>query len=235
MHRILKTGFKQLGLIHRGKPRARDLDDFVRDRGIDLVIDVGASTGQFGLSLRAGGYKGTIVSFEPFSGSFQTLKRRAAADGNWEAHQFGLSSNEGKAALHVSELAVFNSMHKTTGAAQMHDSRMAVSRDEEITLRTLDQVAADLTGKILLKIDTQGHEWQVLQGGRKTLERSLGVLMDLPVIHTHVGAWRFHDAVRFMDGAGFVPAQIEPAGFHGNDKVSAVEFDCLFRPRSAID
>ncbi|HTW78930.1 MAG TPA: FkbM family methyltransferase [Terracidiphilus sp.] len=235
MHRILKAGFKRLGLVHRGKRRARDLDDFVRDRGIDLVIDVGANTGQFGESLRAGGYQGKIVSFEPFSAAFQILKQKADADGNWEAHQLGLSAKEGSAALHVSELAVFNSMQKTTGVAQMHDRRMAVSRDEEIGLRTLDQVASGLTGTILLKIDTQGHERQVLEGGRQTLARSLGVMMELAVIHTYEGAWRFHEAVKYMEDAGFVPAQIEPVGFHGRDKVSAVEFDCLFRPRSAID
>ena len=43
-------------------------------------------------------------------------------------------------------------------------------------LRTLDEIATgNLTGKILLKIDTQGYEKQVLEGGRQTMARSLGI------------------------------------------------------------
>jgi len=60
-------------------------------------------------------------------------------------------------------------------------------------------------------------------------------LLELPVIHTYAGVWRFDEAVKFMDDAGFVPAQITPVGYHTVDTVSAVEFDCLFRPRSQVD
>jgi hypothetical protein len=38
-----------------------------------------------------------------------------------------------------------------------------------------------------------------------------------------------------MADAGFVPAQIQPVNYHGADQVSAVEFDCLFRPLNHID
>src|SRR5258708_7116460 len=43
----------------RGRP---DLMGFVKDRSIDLVIDVGANVGQFGERLRAQGYRNRIIS-----------------------------------------------------------------------------------------------------------------------------------------------------------------------------
>lgn len=49
------------------------------------------------------------------------------------------------------------------------------------------------------------------------------------------GEWQFHEALQFMAEAGFVPAQMQAVNYHGQDNVSAVEFDCLFRPRSAVD
>ena len=92
-------------------------------------------------------------------------------------------------------------------------------------------VAANLSGNILLKIDTQGYEKQVLQGGRQTLSRMKGVLMELPIIQLYEGNWQFHEALEFMASAGIVPAQIHPVNYHSKDRVSVVEVDCLFRPR----
>lgn len=110
MNRMIRAAYKRLGIIHLGRRRVRDLIDFIEDREIDVVMDVGANVGQFGESLRDGGYRGRIVSFEPIEAPFQTLSRKAAADGNWEAHHCGLGAVSGTAALNVSELSVFSSI-----------------------------------------------------------------------------------------------------------------------------
>lgn len=235
MNRVIRSIYKRLGIIHLGRRRVRDLIDFIEDRGIDIVIDVGANVGQFGQSLRDGGYRGKIVSFEPIESAFQALAKKASADGNWEAHHCGLGAAPGAATLHVSGLSECSSILDLTSTASLHDSRIATDHTEEIQINTLDQVAAGISGKILLKIDTQGYEKQVIDGGQQTLQRSLGILMELPIIHVYKGEWQFHEAIEFMAGLGFVPAQIQPVGYHGKDKVSAVDFDCLFRPLSQVD
>lgn len=234
-NRLVRKLYKRLGILHLGRRRVRDLIDFVEDRKIDLVIDVGANVGQFGEGLRAGGYKGKIVSFEPIASAFQALAAKAAADGNWEVHHCGLGATAGEAVLHISELSVCSSILELSDTAGLHDKRTVVVRTETISVRTLDEVAAGLSGRVLLKIDTQGYERQVLDGGGKTLRRALGILLELPVIHTYRGEWQLHEALKFMSDLGFVPAQIEPVNYHGMDKVSAVEFDCLFRPRNQVD
>jgi FkbM family methyltransferase len=235
MNRVERAIYKRLGLLHLGRRRVRDLLDFIEDRGIDVAIDVGANLGQFGKSLRESGYRGRIISFEPIASAFQVLAKAAARDSNWEAHQCGLGAAPGVAKLKVSELSVFSSILDSTNAGSLHDKRMAVDHIEEISIRTLDEIAAGIRGKILLKVDTQGYERQVIEGGRQILPRLDGILLELPVIHTYAGVWQFHEAVKFMDDAGFVPAQITPVGYHTVDKVSAVEFDCLFRPRGQVD
>ena len=235
MNRLIRAAYKRLGIIHLGRRRVRDLIDFIEDRRIDTVIDVGANIGQFGEGLRAEGFRGKIVSFEPIASVFQELAKKAAADGNWEAHRCGLGSASGTAQINVSELTVFSSILNMTSTASLHDSRTAVTRTEEIEIRTLDQVAARLTGNILLKIDAQGYEKHVIEGGSQTIPRVLGIQLELPVIRVYEGEWQFHEALKYMADIGFMPAQIQPVNYHGADNVSAVDFDCLFRPIGPLD
>lgn len=235
MIRIPRALYRRMGVLHLGRRRVQDFADFIHDRRIDLVLDVGANAGQFGESLRADGYRGRIISFEPIAAEFEALSRKASRDDKWEVHRCGLGAAAGTAALHVSKLSVFSSILGLANTAQLHDSRMEVDHVEEISIRTLDEVTAGLTGRMLLKIDTQGYEQQVLEGARQTLAKCEGIMLELPVIRVYEGEWQFHEAMRHMFNLGFVPAQIQPVGYHGVDKVSAMEFDCLFRPLSKLD
>jgi FkbM family methyltransferase len=236
VNRIIRAAYKRLGIVHLGRRRVRDLMDFIEDRKIDIVIDVGANIGQFGESLRANGFRGKIVSFEPTKSAFEALSKMAAADGNWEAHHCGLGAVSGTAVLNASKLSVFNSFLELSSVAGLHDNRMEVEHTEEIPIFTLDHFAGSFPrGEILLKVDTQGYERQVIEGAHQTISRTAGILMELPVIHTYEGEWQFHEALEYMSDAGFVPAQIQAVGYHGRDNVSAVDFDCLFRPRSQVD
>ena len=235
MNKVIRAAYRRLGIVHVGRRRVRDLIDFIESRAIDTVIDVGANIGQFGESLRSGGYRGKIVSFEPTNSVFQILSKKAEADGNWEVHQCGLGAASGTATLHASKLSVFNSILELSEVAKLHDNRMDVDHTEDVPIFTLDQVAEHTSGNIFLKVDTQGYERQVMEGGRKTISRTLGILMELPVIHTYQGEWQFHEGLKYMFELGFVPAQIQAVGYHGLDQASAVEFDCLFRPLGQVD
>jgi methyltransferase, FkbM family len=235
MNKLVRKACKRLGIMRVGRRRVRDIVDFIEDRKIDLVIDVGGNVGQFGDGLRSSGYRGKIISFEPVSAVYEQLVEKAKADGNWEAHNCGLGPEPGKAQIHVSELTVYSSILDMTSTANLLDSRTAIARTEEIEVRTLDQIAAELTGNILLKIDAQGYERPIIEGGKQTVPRMLGIQLEIPVIRVYEGEWQFHEAMKYMADIGFVPAQILPVNYHSADKVSGVDFDCLFRPLGPLD
>src|ERR1700739_3168333 len=119
--RIPRALYKRMGVLHLGRRRVQDFNDFLEDRKIDLVIDVGANRGQFGESLRENGYRGRILSFELLSAEFKILSQTAAADRNWEVHRCGLGAATGTAMLHVSKLSVFSSILDLANTAQLHD------------------------------------------------------------------------------------------------------------------
>lgn len=235
MFRLNRAIYRRLGLLRVGRRRARDLFDFIETRKIDAVIDVGAHTGEFGLSLRTGGYRGRMISFEPVESSFTELSKNARGDHNWEIHRCAVGMTSGQGSIHVSELSIFSSILPLSEVATLHDSRMKIDHAESVPVVTLDETAASISGNILLKVDTQGYERQVLDGGRETLRRCLGVLMELPAIHTYSGDWEFHEALAYMHQAGFILAQAQPVNYHTRDRASAVDFDCLFRPRGELD
>lgn len=226
---VRRVGFSRLEL--RRIDFSRNVMGFIADRKIDVVLDVGGNVGQFGASLRRKGYRGKIVSFEPIASVYQVLAARAEADGDWETNNFALGANPESLDINVSEASVFSSILPSTIAAAHFNDTATVTHVETIEVRCLDDICSGLSGNVLLKIDTQGYERQVLEGGRTVLPMMKGVLMELPIIHLYERTWRFHEAIEYMADAGFVPAQIHPVSYHSADEVSLVEVDCLFRPR----
>jgi FkbM family methyltransferase len=231
LQRLIRRSIRPLGLEIRTTRYNQDVLAFLADRRIDVVLDVGGNVGQFGQSLRAGGFRGKIVSFEPLSAPYRVLAANAVADGNWETHNFALGATPGTATINVSDASVFSSLLTSRPAATRHEAAAMVTGTETIQVRTLDTVVVEPSGNVLLKIDTQGYERQVLEGGWNTLGFMTGVLMELPIIHLYEQSWQFHEAIEFMARAGFVPAQIHPVNYHSADKVSLIEVDCLFRRR----
>ena len=207
-----------------------ELIDFLGARGIEVVFDVGANDGHFGLWLRERGYRGRIVSFEPIRAVFDILKARADEDGDWEVHPVALGEQPGKAVINVAKLSVFSSLLPQRDAATAFDPGATHARTEEVAVATLDQFAPDYASRAcFLKSDTQGFERQVLLGAKATLPILQGVQLELPIIQFYSGVWGISEAINFMSTEGFVVAQIHPVNYHPADPVSWVEADCVFR------
>src|SRR5687767_12447049 len=84
--------------VSRFQPRTHPVAkkfDLMRRLGIDLVLDVGANTGQFAGELREQGFQGRIISFEPIPAVYRDLERNAAADPLWTAKNFALGNEDG--------------------------------------------------------------------------------------------------------------------------------------------
>ena len=90
MKRFIRRTLKHFGLEIRRIETTRTLMGFIHDRNIDVVLDVGANVGQFGASLRAQGYRGKIVSYEPISTVYRTLAATTATDLEWDINNFAL-------------------------------------------------------------------------------------------------------------------------------------------------
>lgn len=227
-HAFAKRAASALGLdIGRARPQTHT---FLASRGVDVVLDVGANEGQFGRELRAQGYRGRIVSFEPVSSVFQALQQTAARDGDWTAIQCALGEREGVAEINVSRSTVYSSLLPLSKLAEQDRPSAAVRRTESIRVRRLDDLYDEVRGAAtFLKIDTQGFEQQVLRGAAEALKTVVGVQLELPCLHLYQRSWTFAQAVTFMEAAGFAVAQLRPVNVAKSDPASFEEIDCVFR------
>jgi FkbM family methyltransferase len=192
---------------------------------------VGANVGQFGIELRAAGYSGSIISFEPATQPFQRLMGMLTSDPKWTAHNFALGELSGRAKLNVSMFNTYSSLLSQTSNARAFEASSFVDHIEEVDVFRLDDVYnLQASDRPFLKIDTQGFEQQVLRGAPKMLKDVLGVMLEIPIVRMYEEVWSFEEALQFMKSVGFTLAQIEPVNFlWRQDPVSISELDCVFR------
>lgn len=208
---LVRRGFKGLGLdVGRHNPMFnptyrvnRSFDRF----GIDLIFDVGANTGQFGTELRSVGYKGRIVSFEPLSTAHRELSVVAAGDSNWDVHPRGAVGDlDGTTTINIAGNSVSSSVLPMTTAHSSAAPASAFVTTEVIPIRRLDSLASSyLAGsrQPLLKIDTQGFEWQVLDGAMETLPRMKGVFCELSLVSLYEGQRLWREIIDRLQSSGF--------------------------------
>jgi FkbM family methyltransferase len=146
---------------------------YVRDRvgrGDAVLFDVGANVGDYSLELRqCFGPAARIFAFEPAPTTYAQLQQTAASLAPMRTFNFGLS----KAAA-TCELFTPAAGATIASVYQMRaDHPWATRATEPIELRTLDEACAaeGIEAIDFLKIDVEGAEIDVLQGGRSMLDR----------------------------------------------------------------
>lgn len=151
----------------------------------ETACDVGANIGYVTSLLAArAGSSGRVLAFEPHPGLHQALIQQLA---RWkerpvapvELHALALSDHPGTAWLAESP-----DFDRNCGTSHLGDRENADAAGYEVATSTIDLVTRDLGPIGLAKVDVEGHELSVFQGGRTTL--ASGRLRDL-IFEEHHG------------------------------------------------
>jgi FkbM family methyltransferase len=180
---------------------------------VDLVLDVGANDGPFARDLRAAGYRGRIVSFEPQSIAFASLQQAAAADPLWDCRRIAVGSRDGHAVLNV---AANSSSSSLLEMSPLHLASAPESRyvgEERVEVRQLDTLYEELLrpdDRVYLKVDVQGGELDVLRGAERVIAQASLVEAELSFVPLYEGAPRFDEVIDYLADRGFGVLSIEP-------------------------
>lgn len=135
------------------------------------IIDGGANKGQFSelITSRCPDADVEIHCFEPGREAFSHLKSRFAGDSRLHLNHVALGAEAGTATLYSDEPA--SGLSSLTQRDLSHrDNSMELSESVEVT--TLDSYCESngIEHIDLLKIDVEGHEFDVLQGARRMFD-----------------------------------------------------------------
>ena len=213
----LRIMFRWIGFeIHRINVKTNKSSQFYAALdffNIDLIFDVGANTGQFAKEIRRTGFAGRIISFEPIPEAYAKLKRRAICDKFWTIHgRCALGSQKGKAIINVSKNSVSSSILPILEASYSVAPETIYIAKAKVNIITLDSVSEKYlsnSNNYFIKIDTQGFEWQVLNGAKKTLENAKGVLCELSLVSLYKGQKMWIHFIHRMEKEGFSLWQVQ--------------------------
>lgn len=182
----------------------------LRPGGIDVLVDVGANDGAWAAAAREAGFAGRIESFEPQSSAYHELEQRAAADTSWTTHKLALSDHSGAETLHISSDPQSSSLLPLGLQAELAPQHVYLET-EIVQTACLDELRVARPGESLyLKVDVQGHELQVLEGARQTIEEHCAAVeLELSFVPLYSGQALAHDLMAWMAERAFRLASIE--------------------------
>jgi FkbM family methyltransferase len=191
------------------------LRNLLSRHGITRVLDVGGWHGGYGSLLRGIGFEGQIASVEPVAESFEELQAAAAGDERWSAHHLALGERDGEAEIGVAASRDFSSLlPASAGGERLTGSLIAVERTEAVELRRLDSAWDELVpegeGGLLLKLDTQGYDWHVIEGAGPRLAEVTALQLEAPVQELYEGMVGWLELLGRLQELGFAPSGVFP-------------------------
>lgn len=201
---------------------------------VNVVLDVGANKGQFAKRMRAAGYTGRIVSFEPLEKFIDILRKESADDPDWIVMPYALGAEDTETEINVAD-GPLSSLLPSSEFGKAWAPKLTRTHPETIQVRRLDSVLdeayAGLEGpRTFLKLDTQGFDLEAFRGAGHRVEEILGVQSEVAGVPIYDGMPRFVEAIVEYEKAGFELAGMFPVTIHPQT-LRVIEFDAvLVRP-----
>ncbi|SHI98430.1 methyltransferase, FkbM family [Shimia gijangensis] len=152
----------------------------------DVVFDVGVENGT-GYLYHA--YPDAHhVLIDPLSESRDAIAKSGLAVSH-DFHCCAVGETPGEAVLNIPTVkrGTRLAMSSLTTRTDKMSQRFLSVEERQVPVRRLDDIAADYTGRFGLKIDTEGHEMQVLRGATAMLDACEFVILELSLTQRFEG------------------------------------------------
>lgn len=227
---LARRSLNRVGLDVSRNPYPYRLGQLLDLHGVLTVVDIGANEGQFARSLRTNGYAGDILSIEPLHDAFAQLSRHAGSDPRWTTLHAAVSDENGAVSVNVAANSYSSSVLPMTAAHLAADPQSAYRRTEEVDAYTLDTLVVDKgldPARTAFKIDVQGYESAVLDGGSATLATAAVIQVEMSLVELYAGQALMPEIAERMNAAGLTLWLLEP-GFSDRANGRLLQCDGVF-------
>lgn len=191
--------------IYRSTPRGLDHFSDIRSAFPDfmplIVFDIGANAGQSAETMLVEFPSSRLFCFEPSKSTYSELQQRHKQSTRVQCFNLALSNEERSAKLELNESSV---LRRLVGEL---DSTGNPTETEDVSLTTIDAFCTEqqISRIDYLKIDTEGHELQVLAGAELMLSSERVCLIELELGMNPENSYhtRFEDAKGLMEQKGY--------------------------------
>lgn len=230
-----KAGFDLIRTKNDHDDLAKHLANVLRSREIDCVLDVGANSGQYGLFLRALGYQGHIVSFEPVQSVFLKLKETSRGDEKWHCHDYALGDKNEQKVINVYSSTVFSSFLPANDYSKNIWHSLEKVAPETVEVRRLGDIWNEVTGALgcrnyMLKLDTQGFDKFAFEGARERLAEISVLQSELSLIPVYEGMMEVYDVLKEYNSCGYFISGMYP--INRDKSLAVIEYDCVMVKRT---
>jgi FkbM family methyltransferase len=179
--------------LPQGTDLAADIGRSFGRENIRTVFDVGANVGQSALEYLEIFPQATIYSFEPIRATYDKLRAATGAHPRIRAYHCAMGAQKGIGKIYVASDSRKSSINHPRGG----------DHTEQIDLATLDEFTrgAGIQNIDFLKIDTEGHEFDVLQGATSLLQaqRIQLLMLECELIPTDAGFTPLASVATFLE------------------------------------
>ena len=235
MWKIIKKALKKtlkifnLRLSYYDKTRYSKI---IHTYNINVVFDVGANVGQFGLELLQDNFNGKIISFEPTIDAHFKLEKLSKKYPNWIVHE-RIAIGERNSIVKINVAGNFAESSSILDMGIIHKESAPYSKyvnKEVVKLTTLDSVFEDYVKdneEIMLKMDVQGYEEQVLSGAIDSIKKVRIVKLECSLVSLYEGDKTYEFYFDWLKKLGFVLFDLEAGHTHPTTG-RLLQFDAIF-------
>lgn len=172
----------------------------IREIPIRTIVDIGANRGQFARHIRAIFPDVTLICFEPLSGPFEELQAWAVGERSIHLFNCALGSSVGQEKMYMhSDHDASSSLLVTTALTERLYPETQAKEMVIVEVQTLDSVMKEISDHVkddlLIKIDVQGFEAAVLDGGIESFSRARACIVEVSLDALYDGQPSFLDLV----------------------------------------
>lgn len=206
------------------------LHEILEIKNVNLILDVGANSGDWALDLRHGGYNGKIISFEPLNTEFKLLTEKSAKDSNWDTWNLAIGNENCITQINIANNSVSSSLSKILDTHTTAEANSKIILREDVEVQCLNNFKhkwMDSSASIFLKLDVQGFEKKVLDGATLILNNIKVIQIEMSFKQLYSDDLCFGEMKKFLESSGFTLYHIQN-GFRCSKTEELLQVDAVF-------